>query len=463
MFNFNRVFLLLGLILLFSISNAQPYIEATLDVGRGPIDLVCDTIDDKVFVACQNKDSVYVINAETNTVIDQIGMPYPAYAICWNPNDNRIFVACAPIIGTGEVVVINPANHEIEGYAPVGETPSCIIWTATSNKVYCANVNNSVTVIDGAPPYSVINVLGVGQSPSHMVWNATNNKLYVSSGAYGAPGRVRIISCVNDSTLKTLNSGRSAARMTWDPIDNRVFVCNKETDNVSVIDGVLDSIIATINVGDQPEAIFWTNPNLVHVGCYWSDDVYVIHGESLNVVFYYPIPGHPSRMLFNPNTTKLFIASAFHSFVLAMDGRREHVGEQIVNLNVQHGPIPMSLYPRQNRIFVGCNWGSQVVVIKDMVGIEEDDSDDLINRSVSVQVYPSIVAKNQSVQFCVNGFKPTELSIYRIDGTRVYQVNNRANWSWALQDQKGNSVTAGLYFARLIGDNNRAVVKFLVR
>lgn len=69
------------------------------------------------------------------------------------------------------------------------------------------------------------------------------------------------------------------------PITNRIYVTNQGSDNVSVIDGFFNVVIATIKVGVSPERVD-VNPttNRIHVTNAVSNNVSVINGITNTVI-----------------------------------------------------------------------------------------------------------------------------------------------------------------------------------
>ena len=65
------------------------------------------------------------------------------------------------------------------------------------------------------------------------------------------------------------------------PADNKVYCANDGSDNVTVIDGATDSVIATVTAGASPSALCY-NPqnNKVYCANYSGDSVTVIDGAT---------------------------------------------------------------------------------------------------------------------------------------------------------------------------------------
>ena len=73
--------------------------------------------------------------------------------------------------------------------------------------------------------------------------------------------------------------------MAVNPNTNRIYVANYYSNNVSVIDGAGNTIVATVPVGNSPWGVAVDpNTNLIYVANYSSNSVSVIDGASNTVV-----------------------------------------------------------------------------------------------------------------------------------------------------------------------------------
>ena len=72
--------------------------------------------------------------------------------------------------------------------------------------------------------------------------------------------------------------------MAVNPNTNRIYVANWISDNVSVIDGASNTVVASVAVGSYPESVA-VNPNTNRIYVTDSNDgVSVIDGDSNTVV-----------------------------------------------------------------------------------------------------------------------------------------------------------------------------------
>jgi YVTN family beta-propeller protein len=172
----------------------------------------------------------------------------------------------AILLLAGAIPAVGPADGHA-GLATVRPTSVPALGTPTAGR---AAVRPSTS-----PDY-----IGVGQDPYALAYDPENNTIF---SANGRSGNVSVISGSTNSVVATLASDRAPLAgayandpngMTYDPKNGNVYLVNEVTSNVSVINGLTYSPLASIHLGRQPEAI-----------CYDStdEDLYVASANSLNV------------------------------------------------------------------------------------------------------------------------------------------------------------------------------------
>jgi YVTN family beta-propeller protein len=118
---------------------------------------------------------------------------------------------------------------------------------------------------------------GNGHLPTAVGVNSQTNRIYVSNHD---SDNVSVIDGAGDSVIATIGVGDEPWGVGVNSQTNRIYVSNWFSDNVSVINGSGDSVIATIGVGDRPEGV-GVNPqtNRIYVGCYYNGTFWVLHDE----------------------------------------------------------------------------------------------------------------------------------------------------------------------------------------
>ena len=138
-------------------------------------------------------------------------------AVRVNPSTNRVYVANQ---GDDTVSVIDGASNAVIVTVPVGDKPFAIGVNSATGRVYVTNRDeDTVSVIDGASN-AVIATIPVGASPSNAV-------------------------------IATIPVGASPQAIGVNATTSRVYVASYEDGTVSVMDGVSNTVIATVPV-DSP-------------------------------------------------------------------------------------------------------------------------------------------------------------------------------------------------------------------
>jgi RHS repeat-associated protein len=145
------------------------------------------------------------------------------------------------------------------------------------------------------------------------------------------------------------------------PSTNRIYVTNNSSDNVSVIDGATNTVVATVPVGDAPVGVA-VNPstNRIYVANYDDDTVTVIDGATNAVVATVPVGVEPYGAGVNPTTDRTYVANYGSRSVSVIDGGTNAV---VATVPVADLPGDLAVNPSTNRIYVAEHWGDNVWVI----------------------------------------------------------------------------------------------------
>ena len=181
-----------------------------------------------------------------------------------------------------------------------------------TNKIYVANVGNSVTVIDGAS--NATTTVSVGNSPIAVALNPVTNKIYVAD-YYSA--NVTVIDGATNSTT-TVSTGTLPRAVAVNPVTNKIYVANYSSNTVTVIDGATNST-TTVSADGNPLAVA-VNPvtNKIYVANYYSGDVTVIDGAT-NSTTTVGAGTNPCAVALNPVTNKIYVANYGGANVTVID------------------------------------------------------------------------------------------------------------------------------------------------
>lgn len=91
---------------------------------------------------------------------------------------------------------------------------------------------------------------------------------------------------------------------------NTVYCANANSDNVTVIDGATDSVLATVAVGDYPCALYYnSHDNKVYCANYKGDDVTIVNGINNRVLTSIGVGEGPLALVWNSEQDRMSVAN----------------------------------------------------------------------------------------------------------------------------------------------------------
>ncbi|WP_431030917.1 putative Ig domain-containing protein [Plantibacter sp. RU18] len=99
---------------------------------------------------------------------------------------------------------------------------------------------------------AVIAPISVPKNVWSTVTNSSTGTIYVGSGGFGTAGTVSAIDSTSGRITATISVGQRPADLTVDEANNKVYVANYADASVSVIDGALNAVEATISAPLSP-------------------------------------------------------------------------------------------------------------------------------------------------------------------------------------------------------------------
>jgi YVTN family beta-propeller protein len=154
------------------------------------------------------------------------------------------------------------------------------------------------------------------------------------------------------------------------PQNNMVYSANRDSDNVTVIDGATNQVITTVTAGTYPYALCY-NPqnNKVYCANLSSGNVTVIDGATNQVITTVTAGRVPYALCYNPQNNKVFCANVGSRYVTVIDGASNQV---LRTIGVGDGPCDFTWNPAQNRVYVANLSSSNISVLRDSGGGVEE-------------------------------------------------------------------------------------------
>ncbi|MCX6844594.1 MAG: YncE family protein, partial [candidate division WOR-3 bacterium] len=216
--------------------------------------------------------------------------------------------------------------------------------------------------------------------------------------------------------------------------DAKVYCANYYSDNVTVIDGATNGVIATVAVGTSPCALCY-NPtnNKVYCANRYSDNMTVIDGATNSVIATVAAGDLPQALCYNPTADKVYCSNGGVANVTVVDGATNSV---VATVGVGDWPFDFCHNPIQNRVYVGNTEGSSISVLRDSGGgIEESFKPQATSHKPSATVVRAVLFLAEAASP-----KPQATSLLDISGRKVLALRPGANDVRAL--------SPGVYFVR---------------
>jgi YVTN family beta-propeller protein len=262
--------------------------------------------------------------------------------------------------------VIDPVAHFVVSKLSVGRYPYRVCYNPTANKVYCLTGSDldTVSVVDCSSD-SVLARIWVGWNEypfSQICCNPVGNKVYVSSFETGS---VAVIDGVSDSLLKSLEVGDYPAGLVYSPVSNKLYCSVFEDDEVAVFDAGPDTLLKTIEVGWGPIALGY-NPISNKVYCGNSDDrnVAIIdcHADTV-LASLGRASGEPRSFLFDSVDNRVFCFSDYYDSIMVISGSGDTILGSVELIGDADDPDPACYEPQENRIYIRGRTSADVTVV----------------------------------------------------------------------------------------------------
>ena len=202
-------------------------IEAEINVGVRPVSLAFNSVNNMVYVANFNSNTLSVINTENNSVSDTINVGANPVGLGVNPMSGDIYVSNAT---NNTITVIGSDNAVVNTVTYGGQYPTSIIYHPINDCMYAiARDSNQVHQINAAT-YQLITTLNVGPSPYNCFFNPADGMFYVQSST---TGDILLID-QNNAITSTLQTGIQSIGAAINPQNNLLYISNPLAGNIQV-------------------------------------------------------------------------------------------------------------------------------------------------------------------------------------------------------------------------------------
>jgi len=245
------------------IDTATNAVKHTTYVGRSPHEAFFTPDGSEVWITVRGEDYVSVLDARSFEEKTRIKLPNGPGMQIFSP-DGKYGYVCSSF--NPETDVITVADHRIVGRV-VQASPFCPNIAASPDGAqvwFTLKDTGKTQVFDARPPFALLKTLDTGPITNHVnfVRNAHGQFAYVTVGALNA---VKVFRADTFEQVATIAVGALPHGL-WPSGDGtRVYVGLENADALVAIDTLSNSVIATIPIGQAPQALAYV-PNAVPEG-----------------------------------------------------------------------------------------------------------------------------------------------------------------------------------------------------
>ncbi len=286
-------------------------------------------IADAAYVACPDIDTVFMLNTDSNRVIDSLGIPgRPAYIL-----QSRLYEKDKVFVLTGsEIIAFSPATNEIveRNSLTMLRKPVHMTFGRDGRWAYILDrQRSSVSRLD----------LGSGTidaqarleyAPDFILYLEKPDLLAVTLG------RGQTVVLLSPDTLATVGSVstgmRPAGLMDWN--GRYLFIAETGTNSVMVYDYENNAMLKRIPVGFQPARLAGSATS-VYVANRGSGSISVVHPGLLDVTRSIPVIGIPAELTYVSRNRWMY---AGNEDSMAVDVIESTTGEVVTSIEL--GAVP---------------------------------------------------------------------------------------------------------------------------
>jgi YVTN family beta-propeller protein len=305
----------------FQLAGATKTSITEVPVGEHPIAVAVSERTNRTYVANYESSSVSVIDSLTEEKIADIAVgPFPE-SIAILEDFNQIYVAHGGQNGT-QVSVIDGSNNSVVKNIFIGQNRIGLAVNDETNELLVGHWNypsGSLVVINGTTN-EVTRRVSISNASEVVAFDPESDIVYMLNGGDGREIIIRGLSYVSVNYFSLPSNNSAGGFIEIDPATERVYILKRtqevgETDGMSVPAGTLFAlasnsleVIAALNVTSPSGMAIDGISNIVYVSNSWNSSVYVIDGETMQVVREITLSGIPGALEVDEDTGKLFVA-----------------------------------------------------------------------------------------------------------------------------------------------------------
>ncbi|MEP6676213.1 MAG: YncE family protein [Ferruginibacter sp.] len=219
-----------------------------------------------------------------------------------------------------------------------------------------------LTTATKAQDIKIVNTFHIA-SPGGWDYIAVNgNNVYVSHGT-----QVNILNKTTGDSVSFIPNTNGVHGIAFAPSFNKGFTSNGRSNNVTVFDLKTNVVLAQIETGQNPDAIFYDEFSKMIITCNGrSKDLSIIDPATNKVMHTVALGGKPETAVSN-NAGKIFVNIEDKNEIVEVDATSFEAGPHWP-LSPGEAPTGLAIDTKTNRLFAGCGDNKWLVVLDAVTG-----------------------------------------------------------------------------------------------
>jgi YVTN family beta-propeller protein len=247
------------------------------------------------------------------------------------------------------ITIIDAATNTVAKVIASHGYPLAVAASHDGRSVFVANVDDStISVLDTASNEITRTItLPVHTYPQDLAVSADGSRVYAISQGLRTPriaGSLFIIDTASGSVQRTLalpDDFPVAIRTT--PGSAFAYIVNLDSDSVSVVDTVTNSLVGKIPVGGVPIALALTpDGTLAYAANMLSSTVSVIDTASRSVTATVPVGSGPHSIAVAPDGSLVYVANQYSNSVYVIDAESRTLRDAVFPVRAQQPRAPVT-------------------------------------------------------------------------------------------------------------------------
>ncbi len=282
----------------------------TDSMATNPIAVGVDVVSGLAYVAENTPASLTVISGSSfMTNIKDTGAASTPRSVAVNPLTHRVYVADVGG-GSGTVSIFQTTTYQAT--ITMTDGPNVVAVDTSTDIAYAVDDAGHIAVINGATGTAFSPFLQTSAGLEVVAVNPVTHRAYVAIDNQGNEVSMAIVDGATNATA-SIGVESEPWAVAVNPATNMIYVANFDDDDVTVINGATNQVVADPSTGQGPDALV-VDPvnNLIYVANFDSSSLTVIDGATNQTasLSFQTTPITPDSLAINPVLNEVYGASS---------------------------------------------------------------------------------------------------------------------------------------------------------